>query len=71
MNKLFNMARQLGTTMKAKIAAMLAIEMADFAPPIYRPRQSWLVPDQRNSSAAADKRAARRRRHIAKRGGRS
>ena len=67
MNKLFTMARQAGRNMMARVAAMLAMGSTAWPPT----SQQCPMPNQRNSTAAADKRCARRRRNIAKRGGRS
>jgi len=71
MNKLFTMARQTGRNMMARMAAMLAMGLDAY--PLHAPTsvsvQQWPAPDHRNSTAAADKRCARRRRNIAKRRG--
>lgn len=71
MNKLFTMARQTGRNMMTRIAAMLAMGAAAWPPKVTlaAPRLHWPAPDHRNSTAAADKRCARRRRNIAKRRG--
>lgn len=73
MNKLFTMARQTGRQMMARVAALLAMGATAWPPSITLSASSlhWPMPNQRNSTAAADKRCARRRRNIAKRGGRS
>ena len=73
MSKLFTMARQAGRNMMARVAAMLAMGSTAWPPSVTlsAPSQHWPMPNQRNSTAAADKRCARRRRNIAKRGGRS
>lgn len=65
------MARQTGRSMKARIAVMLAMGAAAWPPKVTlaAPRLHWPTPDHRNSTAAADKRCARRRRNIAKRRG--
>lgn len=74
MSKLFTMARQTGRQMMARVAALLAMgaaawpdktECMSLAPVTHH----WPMPNQRNSTAAADKRFARRRRNIAKRRG--
>lgn len=69
MNKLFTMARQLGTTMRQKIAMFMATAVWPPKVTLAAPRLRWPMPDHRNSTAAADKRCARRRRNIAKRRG--
>ena len=71
MSKLFTMARQAGRNMMARVAAMLAIGSTDWPPSVTMsvPSQHWPMPNQRNSTAATDKRCARRRRNIAKRRG--
>jgi len=71
MSKLFTMARQTGRTMMARLSAMLAMGAASWPPVVTMtaPRLHWPAPDHRNSTAAADKRCARRRRNIAKRRG--
>lgn len=73
MSKLFTMARQAGRYMMARVAAMLAMGTTAWPPSVTlsATSQQWPMPNQRNSTAAADKRCARRRRNIAKRGGRS
>lgn len=65
------MARQTGRNMMARVAAMLAIGATAWPPSVTLsvPSQHWPAPDHRNSTAAADKRCARRRRNIAKRRG--
>lgn len=71
MNKLFTMARQTGRNMMARVAAMLAMGATAWSPSITlsAPSQHWPSPNHRNSTAAADRRCARRRRNIAKRRG--
>ena len=68
MNKLFTMARQAGRNMMALVAAMLAMGTTAWPPSVTlsAPSQHWPMPNQRNSTAAADKRCARRR-NIARR----
>ena len=71
MNKLFTMARQTGRQMMARVSAMLAMGAGSWPPAVTlsAPRLHHPMPDHRNSTAAADKRCARRRRNIAKRRG--
>ena len=71
MSKLFTMARQAGRNMMARVAAMLAMGTTARPPSVTlsAPSQHWPMPNHRNSTAAADKRCARRRRNIAKRRG--
>lgn len=71
MSKLFTMARQAGRNMMAGVVAMLAMGATAWPPSVTlsAPSQQWPMPDHRNSTAAADKRCARRRRNIAKRRG--
>lgn len=71
MNKLFMMARQTGRQMMARLAALLAMGATAWPPRVTlsAPSQRWPIPDHRNSTAASDKRCARRRRNIAKRRG--
>lgn len=69
MNKLFDMGRQLGTMMRQKIAMYLAMAAMDKPHTDFLPSCHWPAPDHSNSTAAADKRCARRRRNIAKRRG--
>lgn len=65
------MARQTGRNMMSRIAAMLAMGPTARPPSVTlsAPSHHWPMPNQRNSTAAADKRCARRRRNIAKRRG--
>ena len=71
MNKLFTMARQAVRNMMARVASMLAMGATAWPPTVTMttPRLHWPMPNHRNSTAAADKRCARRRRNIAKRRG--
>lgn len=71
MSKLFTMARQAGRNMMARVASMLAMGATSWPPSVTlsATSQHWPMPNQRNSTAAADKRFARRRRNIAKRRG--
>ena len=71
MNKLFTMARQTGRTMMARVATMLAMGSGSWPPTVTMSAHLLHHPmsDHRNSTAAADKRCARRRRNIAKRRG--
>ena len=70
MSKLFTMARRAGRNMMARVAAMLAMGTTAWPPSVTlsATSQHWPMPNQRNSTAAADKRCARRR-NIAKRRG--
>lgn len=53
------------------LASLLAMGSTAWPPSVTlpSPSQNWPMPNQRNSTAAADKRCARRRRNIAKRRG--
>ena len=70
MNKLFTIAKRAGDALMLHVAALLANERT-YQPVTILSSNHHPVPDHRNSTAAADKRCARRRRNIAKRGGRS
>lgn len=69
MNKLFTMARQVGNTIRQHIAMLLHLDAMSKPASTFQTGQHWPAPDHRNSTAAADKRCARRRRNIAKRRG--
>ena len=71
MSKLFTMARQAGRNMMARVAAMLAMGSTAWPPSVTLSAlsQHWPMPNHRNSTAAADKRCARRRLISAVRGG--
>lgn len=69
MNKLFTMAHQVGNTIRQHIAMLLHLDAMSKPASTFLPIQHWPMPNQRNSTAAADKRCAQRRRNIAKRRG--